>query len=118
MNGRRCRGLACSEMNRRHFLSHLGGLAALSTPFASFANSLLANAEDLKKRQKSAILLWMGGGPSTMDIWDLKPGQATGGPFKQISTSVDGIAISEHMPMTARQMHHLSIIRSMRYTRS
>ena len=113
MNGRRCRGLACSETNRRHFLSHLGGLAALSTPFASFANSLLANAEDLKKRQKSAILLWMGGGPSTMDIWDLKPGQATGGPFKQISTSVDGIAISEHMPMTARQMHHLSIIRSM-----
>ena len=37
-----------------------------------------------------------------MDIWDLKPGQATGGPFKQISTSVDGIAISEHMPMTAK----------------
>ncbi|MBT3210616.1 MAG: DUF1501 domain-containing protein [Planctomycetaceae bacterium] len=113
MNGSKCRGLACSESSRRHFLSHLGGLAALSTSFASFANSLLANAEDLKKRQKSAILLWMGGGPSTMDIWDLKPGQATGGPFKQISTSADGIAISEHMPMTARQMHHLSIVRSM-----
>ena len=94
MNGSKCRGLACSESSRRHFLSHLGGLAALSTSFASFANSLLANAEDLKKRQKSAILLWMGGGPSTMDIWDLKPGQATGGPFKQISTSADGIAIS------------------------
>ena len=48
-----------------------------------------------------------------MDIWDLKPGQATGGPFQQISTSVDGIAISEHMPMTAKQMHHLAIVRSM-----
>ena len=113
MNEKKCHGLACSETSRRHFMSHLGGLAALSAPFASFANSLVANAEDLKKRQKSAILLWMGGGPSTMDIWDLKPGQATGGPFKQISTSVDGIAISEHMPMTARQMHHLSIVRSM-----
>jgi uncharacterized protein (DUF1501 family) len=55
----------------------------------------------------------MGGGPSTMDIWDLKPGQATGGPFKQISTSADGIAISEHMPLTAQQMHHLAIVRSM-----
>ena len=60
--------------SRRHFLSHLGGLAALSTPFTSFTNSLLANAEKLKKQHKSAILLWMGGGPSTMDIWDLKPG--------------------------------------------
>ena len=38
MNGRKCRGLACSESSRRHFLSHLGGLAALSTSFASFAN--------------------------------------------------------------------------------
>ena len=104
---------ASGQRSRRHFLSHLGGLAALSTPFTSFTNSLLANAEKLKKQHKSAILLWMGGGPSTMDIWDLKPGQATGGPFKQISTSVDGIAISEHMPMTAKQMHHLAIVRSM-----
>ena len=103
----------CGRRSRRHFLSHLGGLAALSTPFTSFTNSLLANAEELKKQHKSAILLWMGGGPSTMDIWDLKPGQATGGPFQQISTSVDGIAISEHMPMTAKQMHHLAIVRSM-----
>ena len=104
---------ACWRRSRRHFLSHLGGLAALSTPFASFTNSLRANAEELRKQHKSAILLWMGGGPSTMDIWDLKPGQATGGPFKQIATSVDGIAISEHMPMTAKQMHHLAIVRSM-----
>ena len=103
----------CAKRSRRNFLSHLGGLAALSTPFASFTSSLLANAEELKKQHKSAILLWMGGGPSTMDIWDLKPGQATGGPFQQISTSVDGIAISEHMPMTAKQMHHLAIVRSM-----
>ena len=105
--------LAYWRRSRRHFLSHLGGLAALSTPFASFTNSLRANAEELRKQHKSAILLWMGGGPSTMDIWDLKPGQATGGPFKQIATSVDGIAISEHMPMTAKQMHHLAIVRSM-----
>ena len=103
----------CGKRSRRSFLSHLGGLAALSTPFASFTNSLLANAEELKKQHKSAILLWMGGGPSTMDIWDLKPGQATGGPFQQIATSADGIAISEHMPMMAKQMHHLAIVRSM-----
>jgi len=113
MDTKSYQSVPCAKRSRRNFLSHLGGLAALSTPFASFTNSLLANAKELKKQHKSAILLWMGGGPSTMDIWDLKPGQATGGPFQQISTSVDGIAISEHMPMTAKQMHHLAIVRSM-----
>ena len=100
-------------MNRRHFLSHLAGAAAMAGPATAFTNSLLANATDLKKRHKAAILLWMGGGPSTMDLWDLKPGAATGGPFKQISTSADGVAISEHLPLMAKQMHHMSIVRSM-----
>ncbi len=67
---------------------------------------------DLKKRHKAAILLWMGGGPATIDIWDLKPGAPTGGPFKPISTSGD-VQISEHMPLVAKQMKHLSIVRSM-----
>ena len=100
-------------MNRRHFLSHLAGISALSDPAINFTNSILANAADLKKKHKSAILLWMGGGPSTMDIWDLKPGSATGGPFKPISTSADGIQICEHMPLMAQQMHHMNIVRSM-----
>jgi uncharacterized protein (DUF1501 family) len=101
------------DMTRRHFMSHLAGAAAMAGPATAFTNSLLANAADLKKRHKAAILLWMGGGPSTMDIWDLKPGAATGGPFKQISTSADGVAICEHMPLMAKQMHHMAIVRSM-----
>jgi uncharacterized protein (DUF1501 family) len=54
----------------------------------------------------------MGGGPATIDIWDLKPGAPTGGPFQPIATSGD-VQISEHMPLTAKQMHNLAIIRSM-----
>ena len=100
-------------MNRRHFMSHLAGAAAMAAPATAFTNSLFANATDLKKRHKAAILLWMGGGPSTMDLWDLKPGAPTGGQFKQISTSADGIAICEHLPLMAKQMHHMSIVRSM-----
>jgi len=100
-------------MSRRHFTSHLAGAAALATPATAFTNTLLANAADMKKRHKAAILLWMGGGPSTMDIWDLKPGAPTGGEFKQISTSADGVAISEHMPLMAKQMHHMAVVRSM-----
>lgn len=101
------------DVSRRHFLSHVAGAAALAGPATTFTNSILANAADMKKRHKAAILLWMGGGPSTMDIWDLKPGAATGGPFKQISTSADGVAICEHMPLMAQQMHHMAIVRSM-----
>jgi uncharacterized protein (DUF1501 family) len=74
--------------------------------------TLYANADDLKRRRKSAILLWMGGGPSTMDIWDLKPGASTGGPFQPIATSGNA-QISEHMPLMAKQMHNMAIIRSM-----
>jgi len=47
-----------------------------------------------------------------MDIWDLKPGATTGGPFRPIRTSGD-VEISEHMPETAKIMHHLSVVRSM-----
>ena len=65
-----------SGMTRRHFLSHLAGAAAMASPAIAFTNSILAKSLDLKKQHKSCILLWMGGGPSTIDIWDLKPGAA------------------------------------------
>mgnify|MGYP003343370131 CR=1 FL=1 len=96
-------------MNRRHFLAHSAATAA-SFPFI---NALAANSKEMKKQNKSAILLWMGGGPSTIDLWDLKPGTATGGPFKPISTSADGVQICEHLPLIAKQMHNLSIVRNM-----
>jgi uncharacterized protein (DUF1501 family) len=99
-------------MTRRHFLEHLAGASALALPAISLTTALRAHAEDLKKRHKAAILLWMGGGPATIDIWDLKPAAPTGGPFKPISTS-GSEQICEHMPLTARQMHHLAIVRSM-----
>ena len=78
----------------------------------AMGNSIRLHAAELKKNHKSAILLWMGGGPATIDLWDLKPGAATGGPFQPISTSGD-VQICEHLPMVAKQMHNLSIVRSM-----
>lgn len=100
-------------MNRRHFLSHLAAASSLTIPATNFTNTILANANDLKKRHKSAILLWMGGGPSTIDLWDLKPGTPTGGQFRPINTNADGIQICEHLPMIAKNMDKLSIVRSM-----
>lgn len=101
-----------SGMTRRHFLSHLAGSTATVAASLSLVNSLRTQAAEIKKNKKSAILLWMDGGPSTIDIWDLKPGAPTGGQFKPISTAGD-MQISEHMPMTAKVMDKLSIIRSM-----
>ena len=99
-------------MNRRHFMSHMAGAGALMGSSLSLGHSLRVHADTLKKNRKSCVLLWMGGGPSSMDIWDLKPGTDNGGPFKTISTSGD-VQICEHMPLMAKQMHHMSIIRSM-----
>lgn len=100
-------------MNRRHFLSHLLASSSLTVPAINFTNSILANANEMKKNHKSAILLWMGGGPSTIDLWDLKPGAPTGGSFKPINTNADGVQICEHLPMLAKNMDKLSIVRSM-----
>ncbi|MEX0586841.1 MAG: DUF1501 domain-containing protein, partial [Pirellulales bacterium] len=102
-----------SGMSRRHFMRHLAGSAALVGPALTLTNAFRANAADLKRRGKSAIMLWMGGGPSTIDIWDLKPGANTGGEFKPIATDVSGVEICEHMETTAKVMKHLSIVRSM-----
>ena len=99
-------------MSRRHFMSHLAGATAMTIPALTMGNTIRAHAADLKKRGKSAIMLWMSGGPSTMDIWDLKPGASTGGTFRPIRTT-GVMEICEHMPLTANVMDKLSIIRSM-----
>jgi hypothetical protein len=99
-------------MSRRHFMSHLAGASALTGTALAMGSTLKANTATLKANRKSAILLWMGGGPSTIDLWDLKPGSSTGGPFKPISTA-GNMEICEHLPMIAAQMDKLSIVRSM-----
>jgi hypothetical protein len=93
-------------------MKHLAGASAMLGSSLAMGHSLRVHADELKKSKKSAILLWMGGGPATIDLWDLKPGTSTGGPFRPISTSGDA-QISEHLPMMAKQMHNMAIVRSM-----
>jgi uncharacterized protein (DUF1501 family) len=99
-------------MSRRHFMSHVAGASALLGSSFALGNSLQAHAAELKRRGKAAILLWMGGGPSTIDLFDLKPGASTGGPFRPIATSGD-VQICEHLPLLAQNMDKLSIVRNM-----
>ena len=58
----------------------------------------------------------MSGGPSQMDTFDLKPGHANGGPFKEIATAAPGVKISEHLPGIAKEMKDLAIVRSLSTT--
>jgi hypothetical protein len=100
-------------MSRRHFMGHMA-TTALALPAVQFFSGLEANAQQVRRANKKCILLWMSGGPSHMDTWDLKPdSEKNGGPFKPIDTSAPGVRISEHLPNVAKQMKHLSIIRSL-----
>jgi hypothetical protein len=100
-------------MSRRHFLGHLA-TTALAAPAAQFFATLEANAQQVRWAGKKCILLWMSGGPSHLDTWDLKPeSERHGGPFRPIATAVPGVQISEHLPAVAKQMKHMSIIRSL-----
>jgi hypothetical protein len=90
-----------------------GFSAAFALPSFGFVQKLKAAASTMKREHKSLIILWMGGGPSHMDTWDLKPGESTGGEFKPIKTTASGVEICEHLPTVAKQMKNLSIIRSL-----
>ena len=71
-----------NPMTRRHWMGHLAS-TALGVPAIQFFSSLQANAQQLRKANRSCIVLWMGGGPSHLDIWDLKPdSEKNGGPFR------------------------------------
>ncbi len=99
-------------LSRRDLLKlSAAGVSAVS--LSGWLKVLASRAADSRAKHKSCILLWMDGGPSHKDTFDLKPGTKNGGEFKPISTNVPGIQISEHFPKLARQMNHAAILRGM-----
>lgn len=73
----------------------------------------LADSPAAVKPAKSCILLWMDGGPSHKDTFDLKPDSKGAGDFKPIKTRVSGLEISEHLPKLAERMHLGAVVRGM-----
>ncbi|MEX0726350.1 MAG: DUF1501 domain-containing protein [Planctomycetaceae bacterium] len=71
-----------------------------------------AVAEELRQNDKQVILIWLDGGMSQLESWDPKPNTQFGGPFRAIPTSVPGIEVCELLKHTAKQMHHLAVLRS------
>lgn len=103
-------------MNRRHFMKHMAGASALAAPSLAFLSSLKAQEAKLKKDNKSLIVLWMSGGPTTLDLWDPKPEHRNGGQFKALETAAGGVRVTEHLPTVAKQMKNLAIVRSLATT--
>lgn len=104
--------MAAPLLNRRDLLT-LSAAGAVSFSTSGWLEALADATANNPQRRRSCILLWMNGGPSQMDTFDLKPGHANGGPYREIQSSVAGVRISEHLPRLARQMDDIAIIRSM-----
>ncbi|MBS0205631.1 MAG: DUF1501 domain-containing protein [Planctomycetes bacterium] len=100
-----------SRITRRDF-AKLSLASALGVSFSGRLPALVRAAE-AAPQHKSVILLWMAGGPSQTDTFDLKVGHPNGGPSQSIESAVPGIQISEHLPGVAKQMKELAIIRSL-----
>lgn len=99
-------------LTRRDWL-RLSALGVLGGSSSGWLKALAQDAAAHPQRKRACILLWMNGGPSQIDTFDLKPGHANGGEFKEIATKAPGVRISEHLPQLALQMDRAAIVRSM-----
>src|SRR5262245_35876114 len=102
--------MTARDFNRRDFvrMSLASAFGAAACPWLP----TLALAAG-KKPARACIVLWMSGGPSQTDTWDLKTGHKNGGPYLGTDTAVPGLRISEHLPKLAAAAKDLGIIRSM-----
>src|SRR5437660_9003125 len=103
---------AGGAVSRRGFLRRLAAGGAAGTGLR-WGDYLSAYADELKRRNRACILLWMAGGPSQFETFDPKPDSTNQGPTKAISTNVAGIQVAEHWTRTAKVMDELAVIRSM-----
>jgi len=104
-------------------VDHLSRRALVKGCVATAAGGLLPNwgalvhsaraADEVVKQQKRCILLWMNGGASQFETFDMKVGRPTGGLFRPIATNVPGSQVCELLPNMARQMDKLTVVRSM-----
>jgi hypothetical protein len=100
--------------NRRELLT-IGGLSLLGLNSSQLARLRAESPAARPARAKSCIFLFLFGGPSQIDLWDMKPSAAPEirGEFQPITTRVPGIQICEHLPLLAEQMDKVCLLRSM-----
>src|SRR5213593_3454979 len=102
-------------MYRRNFLKvGTAGLFGLNLMDVLRAEAR-AGADRPRPKATGVILLWLGGGPATIDMWDLKPDAPVDvrGEFRPIPTAADGVRICELMPQTAAVIDRCALVRSL-----
>ena len=104
-------GLARRTLLQAGGLSLLGGIAGGPSLSAKENGAISSHPA---ARAKSVVLIYLQGGPPTQDMFDLKPHApgGVGGEFKPIASSVPGLQVCEHLPLTANWMHKSAIVRS------
>ena len=104
----------CDGFNRRDFF-HIGALSGLGLSLVDLYSLKALGSVDADKDPMNCIFLFLVGGPSQLDTWDMKPDAPAEirGPFKPIPTNVDGIRISEIFPRMARHADKFSLVRSL-----
>lgn len=96
------------HVSRRSFLQGAGGALGM----LGFGGMVHAQAaKELERKQRQVVVFWLSGGVSQLETWDPKPNTDNGGPFNSIETSASGVRICELLPHTAKQMHHLALVR-------
>jgi len=106
-----------TQVSRRRMLE-VGGLSVLGLGLGDLARLRAATLEEspaARHRGNSCVFVFLFGGPSQIDLWDMKPEAPLNvrGEFQPVSTSVPGISICEHLPRLSRQIDRLCLLRSM-----
>jgi hypothetical protein len=112
------KGRHAGDWNRRQFVRGLGlGMLGLGLPEVLRLQAQ-ARADKRGGQARSCIMIFLFGGPSQIDTWDMKPEapREYRGEFKPIATAVPGIRLCEHLPRTARLAQHLALVRSLTMT--
>jgi hypothetical protein len=106
---------AFSHLSRRAFIkgAAVTGTGLILPNWGGLAHARSA-AKEVTKNKKRCILLWMNGGASQIDTFDMKPGRPTGGLFRPIQSKVTGLQVCEYLPKMAAIADKLAVIRSMK----
>jgi len=107
----------CERVHRRDCLK-IGAAGLLGLSLSELLRIESYGATGSTGRAKNVIMIWLAGGPSTIDMWDLKPdaGDKIRGEFKPIDTSASGIQIGERLPQTAKVMDQCTLVRSLHHS--
>jgi hypothetical protein len=111
----------CEGFHRRDFLKiGTAGILGLSLPQLLQLEAQAGTTKEarLGRKANAVILVWLAGGPATIDMWDLKPEAPEGirGTFKPIDTKAEGVQISEHLPKMAQVLDKATVVRSLYHT--